>query len=76
MERADHLEICKSKQWYETRADAIAYINNHPRYALWPYRCAFCKLYHLTSKPPSKELSDHTRAQEARYQAEARKERV
>lgn len=52
-DRARMLEICRSKLWFESEAEAIKAskrIRAESGKKLEYYPCAVCRLYHLTSK--------------------------
>lgn len=72
--RGELIEICRSKLWFESEKDAQMKATTLIRYLLlYPYQCAFCELWHLSSSKPDPRKSQGLRNFEKRYRESIKK---
>ncbi len=76
MDRAGHLEKCKSKLWFETEDAAThAAQNSERKYGVgfYFYHCPFCRLYHISKKFYTRSKVVELWRQEIEWQEKAKK---
>lgn len=73
--RAEHIEKCRSKRWFESKAEADLFAEQtakHLKIPFWSYRCSICGLWKITQNKNCK--SGWFDQQEMRYRRSIKKE--